>query len=123
MIIGVWTCRLIGRVLSSSPVVGIGTPPTANPPESVPPPPPPPGSEGKGTLAGERGGGRVPIPTRGHTQWYSIHIYTYFVGLIKFWKQGEGMCALSNNPARHADCGGDGQLYTFINSNSSTLNL
>jgi hypothetical protein len=34
---------------------------------SLPPPPP-----SRGTLAGERGGGRVPIPTRGHTMWYSI---------------------------------------------------
>ncbi len=39
--------------------------------------PPPPGSGGKGTLAGERGVGRVPIPTRGHTLWHSFHIYTY----------------------------------------------
>ncbi len=29
--------------------------------------PPTPRSEGRGTLAGERGVGRVPIPTRGHT--------------------------------------------------------
>jgi hypothetical protein len=29
--------------------------------------PPLPGSGGRGTLAGERGVGRVPIPTRGHT--------------------------------------------------------
>ncbi len=29
--------------------------------------PPPFGSGGRGTLAGERGGGRVPIPKRGHT--------------------------------------------------------
>ncbi len=30
------------------------------------------------TLAGERGGGRVPIPTRGHALWYSIFIlYMY----------------------------------------------
>jgi hypothetical protein len=53
----------VGRVLSFSPVVGIG--------------PPPFGSGGRGTLAGEREGGRVPIPTRGHTLWYSIiHIST-----------------------------------------------
>jgi hypothetical protein len=32
------------------------------------------GSGGRGTLDGERGGGRVPIPTRGHTLWYSIFI-------------------------------------------------
>jgi hypothetical protein len=32
------------------------------------------------TLAGERGDGRVPIPTRGQTLWYSIlYIYKYFV--------------------------------------------
>jgi len=30
---------------------------------------------GRGTLAGERGGGRVPIPTRGPTLWYSLYIY------------------------------------------------
>jgi len=51
---------------------GIGTPPTPHPQASGPPPP---GSGGRGTLAGERGGGRVPIPTRGHTLWYSIYIY------------------------------------------------
>ncbi len=47
-----------------SPVVGIGTPPTPHPQASVPPPRF--GSGGRGTLAGERGVGRVPIPTRGH---------------------------------------------------------
>jgi len=31
----------------------------------VPPPPPTFGTGGRGTLAGERGGGRVPIPTTG----------------------------------------------------------
>jgi hypothetical protein len=36
---------------------------------------------GRGTIAGERGGGRVPIPTRGHTLWYSINICMYFVVL------------------------------------------
>jgi hypothetical protein len=34
------------------------------------------GSGGRGTLAGERGGGRVPIPTRGRTLWYSVNICT-----------------------------------------------
>jgi hypothetical protein len=38
--------------------------------------PPPFGSGGRGTLAGERGGGRVPIPMRGHTLWYSVNICT-----------------------------------------------
>ncbi len=37
--------------------------------------PPPLGSGGRGTHAGERGGGRVPIPTRGHRLWYSLYIY------------------------------------------------
>ncbi len=40
---------------------------------------PPPGSGGRGTLTGERGVGRVPIPTRGHTLWYSSYICMYFV--------------------------------------------
>jgi hypothetical protein len=47
----------VGRVLSFSPVVGIGTPPTPHPQANVPPPPL--GSGGRGTLAGERGGGTV----------------------------------------------------------------
>ncbi len=41
--------------------------------------PPPLQFRGRGTFAGERGGGRVPIPTRGHILWYSVYIYTYFV--------------------------------------------
>ncbi len=44
----------VGRVLSFSPVVGIGTPPTPQPRASAPPPF---GSGGRVTLAGERGGG------------------------------------------------------------------
>ncbi len=63
----------VGRVLRFSPVVGIGTPPTLHPQASVPPPPF--GSGGRGKLAGERGGERVPIPTRGHTLWYSVYMY------------------------------------------------
>ncbi len=39
---------------------------------------PPPRSVGRGTFAGERGVGRVPIPTRGHTLWYSLYIRTLF---------------------------------------------
>jgi hypothetical protein len=42
-------------------------------------PPPPHGSGGRGTLAGERGVGRVPIPTWGHTLWYSLYIHTLCV--------------------------------------------
>ncbi len=59
-----------------SPVVGIGTPPTPHPQASMPPPLV---SGGRGTLAGERGGGRVPIPTRGHTRGTVLFIYMYFV--------------------------------------------
>jgi hypothetical protein len=33
------------------------------------------GSGGRGTLAGERRGGRVLIPTSGHTLWYSLYMY------------------------------------------------
>ncbi len=29
---------------------------------------------GRGTVAGERGVGRVPIQTRGHTLWYSFYV-------------------------------------------------
>ncbi len=44
----------------------------------------------RGTLAGERGGGRVPIPTRGHTLWYSLYI-TYFVGIPFSGGEGRGL--------------------------------
>jgi hypothetical protein len=40
---------------------------------------PPPGSGGRGTVAGERGVGRVPIPTWGQTLWYSLHIRTLWL--------------------------------------------
>jgi hypothetical protein len=36
--------------------------------------PPPFGSGGSGTFDGERGGGRFPIATRGHTLWYSVYL-------------------------------------------------
>ncbi len=60
------------RMLGYFPVVGIGTPPTPHPQGSVPPPLL--GFGGRGTLAGERGGGRVSIPARGHTLWFSVFI-------------------------------------------------
>ncbi len=37
------------------------------------------GSLGRGTFDGERGGGRVPIPTRGHTLLYSLYVCTLWV--------------------------------------------
>ena len=43
----------------------LGPPPTPHPPVGECVPVPPFGSGGRGTLAGEGGGGRVPIPTRG----------------------------------------------------------
>jgi hypothetical protein len=46
--------------------------PTPYPQASVPPPF---GSGGRGTLAGEGGGGRGPVPTKGRILWYSIYIY------------------------------------------------
>jgi hypothetical protein len=42
---------------------------------------PSPGSGGRGTLAGERGVGRVPILTRGYTLWYSVYLHTVFTPL------------------------------------------
>ncbi len=53
--------------------------PTPHPQASVPAPPHRPGSGGRGTLAGEKGVGRVPIPTRRHTLWYSLRICTLCV--------------------------------------------
>jgi hypothetical protein len=62
----------VGRGLSFSSVVGIGAPPTPQPQASVPPPPHP-GSVGRAHSLAREG---VPIPTRGHTQWYSLNIRT-----------------------------------------------
>jgi len=66
----------LGRVLSFSPVAGIGTPPTPHRRRVYPLPF---GSGRRGTLAGERGVGRLPILTRGHTL-AVLFVYTYFVG-------------------------------------------
>ncbi len=51
------------------------TPPTPHPQASVLPNLGS-GVGGRGTRAGERGVGRVPIPTRGHSLWYSVNIRT-----------------------------------------------
>jgi hypothetical protein len=40
---------------------------------------PPFGSGRRGTLAGERGGGRVPIPTSEHTLWYSAKMRSLLI--------------------------------------------
>jgi hypothetical protein len=68
------TLHRVGRVLNFSPVVGIGTPPTPHPQASVPPPLF--GSGGGAHSLAREGGGRVPIPTRGHTLCYSLYICT-----------------------------------------------
>ncbi len=52
----------------------LGLPPTPLPQANVPPPPPV--SGGRGTLAGEKGVGRVPIPTRG------IHCGTLYMYVL-----------------------------------------
>ncbi len=39
----------------------------------------PPVKGGRGTLAGERGVSRGPIPTRGHTLWYSLYVRTLWL--------------------------------------------
>ncbi len=56
----------VGRVLSFSPIVGNGTPQPLTHRQVCPPPLVPGG--------GERRGGRVPIPTRGITLWYSVYV-------------------------------------------------
>ncbi len=56
------------------PLVGIGTPPQPPTPRLVCPLPPV--SGGRGTLAGEKGVGRVPMPTRG------IHCGTLYMYVL-----------------------------------------
>jgi hypothetical protein len=50
-----------------------GLPPNPSPAGECAPPPVL-GGGAHSTLAGKRGVGRVPIPTRGHTLWYSLYI-------------------------------------------------
>jgi hypothetical protein len=68
----------VGRVLSFFSSRRNWDSPTPRPQASVPSPL---WLGGRGTLAGERGGGRVPIPTRGHTLWYSLYICTLWCRL------------------------------------------
>jgi len=67
----------VGRVLSFSPVVGIGTPPTPHPQASVPIPL---GSGGRGTLAGESGW-ESPNSDEGT---YTVVLFTQFVTVNMF---------------------------------------
>ena len=64
----------VGRVLSFSPIVGIGTPPTPHPQASVPPPPLVPGVEG--ALAG----GRVPNSDEGT---YTVVLFIYMYSVVQ----------------------------------------
>jgi hypothetical protein len=59
-------------------VIGIRTPPTPHPQASVPPPFGLVPGGGAHSLTRE-GGGRVPIPTRGHTLRYSKYIRTLYI--------------------------------------------
>jgi hypothetical protein len=70
-----YTNHRLGRVLSFFPSRLYWDSPTPSPADECAPPPF--GSGRRGTLAGERGGGRVPVPTRGHTLWYSVNIPTW----------------------------------------------
>jgi hypothetical protein len=71
------TYHRVGRVLSFFSSCRNWDSPTPYPQASVPTPPFGWGAgEGGGTLAYERGVGGIPIPTREHTQWYSVYIST-----------------------------------------------
>ncbi len=61
----------VGRVISFSPVVGIGTPPTPHPQASVPPTH---GTGGRGTLAGDKGVGESHF-RRGDIHCGTLYIY------------------------------------------------
>jgi hypothetical protein len=62
--------------------------------------PPPPRFWGRGTLAGERGVGRVPIQTRGHTLWYSLHIRTlWFKVILNLYIHGRNLLKVTSGVA------------------------
>ncbi len=65
----------VGRVLSLFSSRRNWNSPNPSPAGECAPPPFPP-VWGEGTLAGERGVGRVPIPTTGHSLWESLYIRT-----------------------------------------------
>ncbi len=77
------------------------------------------GSGGRGTLAGERRVGRVPIPTRGHTLWYSLYICTLCsppshqcCGSVTFW-YGSGCGTGSSIPHKSEKRRNQGFSYYF----------
>ncbi len=93
-----WICNRaqhrVDRVLSffssrrNCPELGIPTPSPADECAS------PLWFQGEGTLACERGSGRVPIPTRGHTLWYSRYIQFVLCGAHAVQLSGRQPCRL-----------------------------
>ncbi len=79
-----------------SPVVGIGTPHSLTRRRACPTPPPPlvGGGWGRYTLACGRGGGAVPILTRGQTLWYSWYICTLFYICLFYGRSRLNTCLL-----------------------------
>ncbi len=69
----------VGRVLSFSPVVGIGTPPTPNPQESVPPPL---WFWGEGNTCWRERGWESPNSDEEHTLWYSLYLCTLWLFVL-----------------------------------------
>jgi hypothetical protein len=80
--------------------------------------PPPPSSGRKGILAGERGVGRVPIPTKGHTVWYSLYIRTFSISLTNtlYWSKESFLSLIGTRDTRNRDrekSSGQTHLFTI----------
>jgi hypothetical protein len=84
---------------------------------------PPFGSGGRGTLAGERGGGRFPIPTRGHTLWYSSYICVLCIQYFERPSQKMLILSCVNLPTaveRSESCGRRAVRVSLLKPNSWT---
>jgi hypothetical protein len=86
----------------------LGLPPTPHPQASVPPAPLPPVSGGRGTLAGEKGVGRVPIPTRG------IHCGTLYMYVLCGHKTSVYTYTFTDDLALLADILSTTLFYIFL---------
>ncbi len=80
-----------GRVLSFSPVVGIGTPPTPHPPASVPPPL---WFRGERHIRRRERGWKSPNSNEG-TYTVVLSIYMYFVGSMEDDREDPGLSSVS----------------------------